>query len=362
MKKNILRWILVIFIVAPHLLFAQQQTARDKADDIFRQLMKQDDSSQQDNQNPLKATQTSTKTTSASQTNNINLNQPANRKPETTTVDKQQDAVTPKQLQEMLAASIQQEVKIPDETQRQLSDKAMSRQLKEVLGAILHERLVDVAVETRYIVQLIPVIKQGNKLKKVKLPGFENYVWTPEFKDHNFSFSYQTKAYRSYFIFVNGPKTLVNYSLVQNKIKEMKPSTDWENRDILRVVSISSPILQNTTIQTNPEGSGETSQKKEKILEPRSLKEQMEYERQFSKYLLNARTEFLKGNLDTTLDNLIEAIKFNPQSAQAYEMLGSVYYRLRWKEKALHYWEKSLELYPNNPNLRKYYENLKRSS
>ena len=226
------------------------------------------------------------------------------------------------------------------------------------------DRLIDVFVDTRYIVKLVPIVKKSNQLKKVKLPGFENYVWTPTFKNHNLSFSYQTKPYRTYFVFLNGPQTLVNLDLLKKKIVKLDPQTDWESRDILRVVNVShSNVQQQRVIETRLQKTVQSQNldaNLEKESSPPSLEDQLDRERQFSKHLLNARHAFFKNNLDVALDNLIEAIKFNPKSAQAHEMLGSVYYRLGWKEKTLYYWGKSLELYPDNNTLRKYYNNLEK--
>ena len=364
----------ILSIMVPTMLLAQEvtqekQTARSQADEIFQKLMEQDTSSPKKNENqaPISQDDKQLKPIPPAQEQAQpaeKKNQPQAAQP-VASKEKSEDAITPLQLQEMLRASIKQEIKIPDESQRQYNDKQLSEQVKNFLRLSLPERLIDVVVDTRYIVQLVPIVKKSSQLKKIKLPGFENYVWTPTFKNHNLSFSYQTKPYRTYFVFLNGPKTLVNYDLLKKRIAKIDPATDWENRDLLRMINVSYEIPHQKTAfpsqTTEAQSEKEALKIEPKLPTPLSWEEQLERERKFSKHLLNARNDFFKDNLDEALDNLIEAIKFNPKSAQAYEMLGSVYYRLGWKEKALHYWNKSLELYPNNNTLRKYYDNLKRS-
>ncbi len=349
---------IILLLTAPVMLLAQQEV-RDQADDIFQQLMGQDAPSREEGE--AEPTQTAEAPQVEAEAEPENSQQPANSENEVT---QEQDSITPLQLQEMLRASIKQEIKIPDEAQRQFNDKQLSQKVKEFLKLSLSERLIDVVVDTRYIVQLVPIVKKSSQLQKIKLPGFENYVWTPAFKNHNLSFSYQTRPYRTYFILLNGPKTLVNYDLVQKRIVEIDPTTDWENRDLLRVINVSYETPESSPLQIAQQKQTQQEEipqiePKEAVPAPLSLEEQLEQEKQFSKHLLSARDEFFKDNLDAALDNLIEAIKFNPKSAQAYEMLGSVYYRLDWKEKALHYWGKSLELYPDNKTLQRYYDNLR---
>jgi len=60
------------------------------------------------------------------------------------------------------------------------------------------------------------------------------------------------------------------------------------------------------------------------------------------------------------LNEVIEAININPYASKSYEMLGSIYYRLKWYNLALNNWEKALALDPENRKLSKYIEKAKR--
>jgi cytochrome c-type biogenesis protein CcmH/NrfG len=50
-----------------------------------------------------------------------------------------------------------------------------------------------------------------------------------------------------------------------------------------------------------------------------------------------------------------------PRSAQAYAMLGSLYFTINWKNLAVKYWEMSLELDPDNNELEDLVAEIKNS-
>jgi tetratricopeptide (TPR) repeat protein len=65
-------------------------------------------------------------------------------------------------------------------------------------------------------------------------------------------------------------------------------------------------------------------------------------------HLLRARTAYFREDYNRALDHILKAIIIEPENSQAYAMLGSLYYTINWKNLALKYWEKSLEIDPEN--------------
>ena len=79
-----------------------------------------------------------------------------------------------------------------------------------------------------------------------------------------------------------------------------------------------------------------------------------------TRYLLKARTAYQQEDFDSAITAIRDAIEVNPFSSQAFEMLGSIYYRLGWNGMAVENWQRALELDPENENLRKYLNKLTR--
>ena len=78
-------------------------------------------------------------------------------------------------------------------------------------------------------------------------------------------------------------------------------------------------------------------------------------------HLLKARTSYFKGDYDHSLREILKAISIEPNSAQAYSMLGSLYYTINWKNLALKYWEIALELEPENKEVEELVNQLQNS-
>ena len=73
-----------------------------------------------------------------------------------------------------------------------------------------------------------------------------------------------------------------------------------------------------------------------------------------TRYLLKARTSYQQEDFDSAITAISDAIEVNPYSPQAYEMLGSIYYRLGWNGMAAENWQHALKLDPSNETLKKY--------
>lgn len=67
---------------------------------------------------------------------------------------------------------------------------------------------------------------------------------------------------------------------------------------------------------------------------------------------------FMSGHFALSAKAAEDAVRLNPSSARAHERLGSSYYSLGLKDLAIQHWRKSLELNPNNPNLRSFMQKI----
>lgn len=78
---------------------------------------------------------------------------------------------------------------------------------------------------------------------------------------------------------------------------------------------------------------------------------QIEKEAASSLHLLKARQAYYKKDYKTALEEILRSIEIFPNTARNYEMLGSVYYRLKWEDLAVRNWQRALEFDPNNQRL-----------
>ena len=125
MKHTILG---LLIATASTLLFAQEQI-KTQADDIFQKLMEQDALSSEKNGQSNVGGQGQTKPDEIEQNSN------QTKQVDTTLQEKPETALSPLQLQEMLRASIKQEIKIPSESQRLYTDKQLAGQIKSFFKA-----------------------------------------------------------------------------------------------------------------------------------------------------------------------------------------------------------------------------------
>ena len=92
-----------------------------------------------------------------------------------------------------------------------------------------------------------------------------------------------------------------------------------------------------------PEEPNALARSETKPLTPKELQEP-----QSTSYLMQARRSYFSGDYQGALDQILQAITVDPGNAQAYSMLGSLYFAMNWKNLAVKYWQRSLELDPSN--------------
>jgi len=236
--------------------------------------------------------------------------------------------------------------------QEQLLKEKVQRLATDVVGA----KLVGVEVHIGYLKAGSGPAAQG----RVKLPGFNNFI-TPETDAGAISPAFS--RVRQVFIMVD-ETFRGDVKAIEQQIRvagQFDPSAgDW-----VKVILVPAPNAQASKegdmAQTEPQ---EPEESKEPPAEPVTQelppqepeanlprKVDMVSEAKSTSNLIKARRYFFKGQYELALDQILQSIHRNPNNPQAYTMLGSLYYAMNWKALAVKYWEKALELDPDNKEL-----------
>ncbi|MDH5300178.1 MAG: tetratricopeptide repeat protein [Gammaproteobacteria bacterium] len=78
-----------------------------------------------------------------------------------------------------------------------------------------------------------------------------------------------------------------------------------------------------------------------------------------NKHVLYAQTYFFEKKYDRAMNEIDRSLEKDPNNAVAYSLKGSIHYKRGEKSKAVQAWEKSLEIDPNQDNVKKMLNNLK---
>ncbi len=306
---------------------------------------------------------------------------------------------------------------LPAPQQQSRSEKLLQEKLDSMLKEMLPDVFVGVTVSIKYFIETVPVTKNKKKISKIKLPGFENHVWVPTKTREIIGIVNQTRTYTTVFVLVNAPISLFNVEVLRQSVSEQLEEINFLKDDVLKVVYVPHASSTDTTVATmdpavpapeseepadfiEPEEKPMPETKAEEIAEePHSLQpeeiQQADEERleelplqieelsmeataeqkpkqkspedidmamkmETTRFLLRAREAYLQNDFDSAITAISDAIEVNPYSPQAYEMLGSIYYRLGWNGMALENWQRALKLDPANELLKKYLSRLAR--
>ena len=214
--------------------------------------------------------------------------------------------------------------------------------------------LVDVIVNVAYAKK-----ESGRTGEKVKLPGFDRFITMGAEN----KLDIQAEYLRLRQIFV-----VVDDSLSADKERiERELNADGKfvraNGDTLRVITLSdSGGLIKTGEEKRKEDGGTADKPKRKRRRGPARPGGPTNEPESTVHLLRARTAYFKEDYNRALDHILNAIEVEPKSAQAYAMLGSLYYTINWKNLAVKYWEVSLDLDPDNRELDDLVANIKNSN
>jgi hypothetical protein len=228
--------------------------------------------------------------------------------------------------------------------QEQLLKEKISGLARDLVG----DRLVDVIVHVAY---LRTARRQASAQDRVKLPGLNNYIATqgpgrgeivPEFS-----------RTRQILVLV-GDSVPTDPSALEVELRA-RSGLDPADGDWLRVTKV--PLSANTGENAGEGGAqakgGEgaaDAAAREAMPKPKVELPPLS-EAESTTFLVKARAAFFNGDYDRALDQILQSLSRNPNNPQAYAMLGSLYYTMNWRHLALKYWEKSLELDPENREL-----------
>ena len=239
------------------------------------------------------------------------------------------------------------EVEMPSLIEQEHIEYQLQQKLEGLLKTSLGDKYVNVAVATHYVIHTAPITRGQKQISKVKLPGFGDHVWVPTESKKILGLVNQVRRYASIFVVVSKPISKFDYEVVRQTLIEKVQEVDLQNQDILKMVYVPLAERKEEPVPLPPVPIAKESKEDARKIEFDA-----------SKQLLEARKSYFENDMKSALNKIQKAIEINPKSAQAYAMLGSVYYRLNWNALAKTHWKKSLEIEPNNPLIVQYLERL----
>jgi len=280
----------------------------------------------------------------------------------------------------------------PSKAETEQEEYALKRSLRPVLIDVLKNKYVTLSVNVLYILQRDPILTKNSKIEQFNLPGFGNKATLANKPGQISGFIERHVRYRFIILLVTTP---LNPSVEQSltHLLQEKMGLELGARDTFSIEVIA-PIQdikkQNNLLahkanqKKDPFGTETAEEKKEQEIDDLidemdkdKAQKQKRMERLFpgidqkpeeidsrkeaesSKHLILSRQAFFKNDLNAALNEVITAININPFSSKSYEMLGSIYYRLKWKNLALNNWTKALALDPDNRKLNMFIEKVK---
>ena len=267
-------------------------------------------------------------------------------------------AATPEETPPEEDSSPAWDVELPTLAEQRGTEARIQQEIEGHLKELLVEKYITSSVSTHYVIQTSPVTKVHKKISKIKLPGFTNHVWVPIEGEEITGLVNRVGRYTTVFVIVSSPVSPFDLEVLRQKLDERVRDIDLSSKDKLRIsyVPLAEPPGMEKEKPPAPEEPIAELKEESPPEEKKSLDQKTELKS--SKQLLVARNAYFKNDLNQALDNIQRAIELNPESAQGYAMLGSIYYRLKWNNLARKHWKKSLELEPNNPSIIQYLERL----
>lgn len=269
----------------------------------------------------------------------------------------------------------------PSEIEIRREEYLIRQRLNPELEKALKDQYLGMVVNINYVLQHDPIVSDKAKVTRLELPGFGTRVTITH--NPNDIAGYIDKYIRYRTITVITGKRLPE-SVEESLAKMMKESEELDlsgkdKLDFFFVAEEKIDVLEKPKeftkkaeeVEKGKTGKNQIDQLVKNLEKDRKEKEERvkklfpEFEQplpvvdprqeaESSKHLISSRKAYYNNDLNTALNELIEAININPYSAKSYEMLGSIYYRLKWYSLALNNWEKALALDPENRKLNKY--------
>lgn len=260
----------------------------------------------------------------------------------------------------------------------------LKQQIKPVLIDVLKEEFVALSVNVLYVMQHEPIINPGSMVEQFSLPGFGSKVTVSNKPGEIAGFINRYIRYRTLVLLVSTKLSPTLEESIEKLLRE-KLKLELGTKDILVIEEVAAVRKDDEDLSMEEKVEKEDAEeRKEKIdslfqkidKERKEQKDRVQKlfpeldappesidpikEAKSSKHLISSRNAYFKNDLNKALNEVIEAININPYSPKSYEMLGSIYYRLKWKNLALSNWVKALALDPDNKKLSNYIEKVKR--
>ena len=274
----------------------------------------------------------------------------------------------------------------PDPVELQKEEYLLKQRLKPLLIDVLKDDYVSLSVNVIYVLQHEPIVSQKSKIRSLKLPGFGTQITIANGPNGISGYIDRYIRYRALNLLV---ASRLSPSLQQSLSRMLKEKEDLNlgGKDTFHIHVVADEDEKEgpgeKTLQEVVEKDQAKKKKKEvdKLIDDIDKKREEKKERvaklfpdlkkpaepvdprkeaESTKHLILSREAFYKNDLNTALNEVISAIDINPYSSKSYEMLGSIYFRLKWNKLALENWEKALALDPDNEKLSKYIARVKK--
>ncbi|OQY28946.1 MAG: hypothetical protein B6244_05250 [Candidatus Cloacimonetes bacterium 4572_55] len=141
-------------------------------------------------------------------------------------------------------------------------------------------------------------------------------------------------------------RTDISMSSRERKISELKENLKKEDSELFKRLMQSEAEIYRLREQIK-----ELERKKVGSVDYRKINKSVEH-------LNNAFLYYYEGKYKQAKSECEKSVKLTPNLGMAHTRLGSIYYRLGDTEKALRSWRRSLEIEPNNPELRETVERI----
>jgi hypothetical protein len=225
-------------------------------------------------------------------------------------------------------------------------EAALRDRIARSARALIGENLADVIVHIGYV-----RTTQGGQTtvpNRLKLPGFNNYIDSSGTKPEIVS---EFSRVRQAFVIVSDSARVQVESLARELAAQA--GMDPAQGDTLRVIPVAMATAAGQAAAPGrmempgglkmPDEPTALARPETKPLTPKELQEPKS-----TSYLMQARRSYFAGDYQGSLEQILQAVTVDPGNAQAYAMLGSLYFAMNWKSLAVKYWQRSLELDPSN--------------
>ncbi|MCP4294157.1 MAG: tetratricopeptide repeat protein [Proteobacteria bacterium] len=269
-------------------------------------------------------------------------------------------------------------IKAPTKRDIRHQEVDLKDRLEKPIRSAINKQFLALSVKLLYVEQKQPILSKGAQSKRFKLPGFESRVTLSKKEDGISGYVNVFERYRNITLLVNEPLSKSVESSLEDLLRE---ESDFQinKNDSFDVVIVAGALnrLASKSKKSEQDEEEEGTERKAKKMEKKQQKQRQEFAEMFpdledppenidprkeaesSKHLIKSRTAFFNNDLDLALNEVIEAININAYSSKSYEMLGSIYYRLKWYQLALDNWNKALILDPKNRKLNKFISKVK---